>query len=104
MLAATLSTAPNAATMGTSHALPGTCSHVLASPASVTPVGNTIGNLPCGFQVGNDFLPAIPSLDIYDNPTGLDVVMTIYRVRGSWFMPATSSALLCWLLHAAVLI
>lgn len=30
------------------------------------------------YLVGNDFLPAIPSLDIY-NPIGLDVVMTIYR-------------------------
>lgn len=30
-------------------------------------------------QVGNDFLPHIPSLDIYDRPTGLDLLFTAYK-------------------------
>lgn len=30
-------------------------------------------------QVGNDFLPHIPSLDIYDNPSGLELLLTVYK-------------------------
>ena len=28
---------------------------------------------------GNDFLPNCPSIDIYDQPNGLDVLFTTYR-------------------------
>ncbi|MEW5320458.1 MAG: hypothetical protein WDW38_011529 [Sanguina aurantia] len=31
------------------------------------------------FLVGNDFLPHIPSLDIYDNPSGLELLLTVYK-------------------------
>jgi hypothetical protein len=30
-------------------------------------------------QVGNDFLPHIPSLDIYDLPSGLDLAVAAYK-------------------------
>lgn len=30
-------------------------------------------------QVGNDFLPSIPSLDIYDRRGGLDLLMRAYK-------------------------
>jgi hypothetical protein len=30
-------------------------------------------------KAGNDFLPNVPSIDIYDNPNGLDILFTAYR-------------------------
>lgn len=30
-------------------------------------------------QAGNDFLPNVPSIDIYDTPNGLDVLFTTYK-------------------------
>jgi 5'-3' exonuclease len=30
-------------------------------------------------QAGNDFLPNVPSIDIYDKPCGLDLLFTAYK-------------------------
>lgn len=30
-------------------------------------------------QAGNDFLPNVPSIDIYDKPTGLDLLFVAYK-------------------------
>lgn len=30
-------------------------------------------------QAGNDFLPHVPSIDIYDKPCGLDLLFTAYK-------------------------
>lgn len=30
-------------------------------------------------QAGNDFLPNVPSVDIYDKPCGLDLLFTAYK-------------------------
>ena len=30
-------------------------------------------------QAGNDFLPSIPSLEIYGRPSGLDILLKIYK-------------------------
>jgi hypothetical protein len=31
------------------------------------------------FLAGNDFLPLLPSLDIYDRPSSLDLIFTAYK-------------------------
>jgi hypothetical protein len=36
----------------------------------------------CTFLAGNDFLPALPSLDIYDRPSALDTLLEQYKVGG----------------------
>ena len=32
-----------------------------------------------GLQAGNDFLPSIPSLEIYGRPSGLDILLKTYK-------------------------
>lgn len=32
-------------------------------------------------QAGNDFLPFMPSIDIYGRPSGLDTIIDAYKVR-----------------------
>jgi hypothetical protein len=49
------------------HALPGPIDCSCRSPTHPPP------------QAGNDFLPNIPSIDIYDSPCGLDLLLAAYK-------------------------
>ena len=36
----------------------------------------------CTFLAGNDFVPQLPSLDIYDRPSALQTLLDKYKARG----------------------
>jgi hypothetical protein len=52
---------------------PPSCSPSLPLPACLGPPPQLTP------QAGNDFLPNVPSIDIYDSPCGLDLVMAAYK-------------------------
>jgi len=58
----------------TCHALLHTC---FAPPYLAAP-HNSI--FPPAFPPGNDFLPNLPSLDIYDRPSALETLLNKYKV------------------------
>lgn len=55
------------------------CGHLLHGPLLTDAYFLTSVRILAGTQVGNDFLPHIPSLDIYDNPSGLELLLTVYK-------------------------
>lgn len=46
----------------------------------------------CTFLAGNDFVPQLPSLDIYDRPSALQTLLDAYKVQGLGRQPGPGLA------------
>ena len=54
----------------------------LHSPVHPHPLGSLDDVVACTFLAGNDFVPQLPSLDIYDRPSALQTLLDKYKARG----------------------